>query len=173
MYLMAARPSSAAHRRMDHGRADEKYVGSANQRRLVAVPLAVGIAVGRIGCFLTGLADKTYGTPTTCLGNGLWRWCREAPDAAIRGCLFDRLSVFLYRLLPVRGAVGRIPMRELFAVLCRTAMFQVVHVSYLGFRAVLDFWKPSDQRCFWYGSLQWACLAAILIYSRDISDGPR
>jgi prolipoprotein diacylglyceryltransferase len=30
-----------------------------------ALPLAVGIAVGRIGCFLAGLDDFTYGTPTT------------------------------------------------------------------------------------------------------------
>ena len=29
-----------------------------------ALPLAVGIAVGRIGCFLAGLDDFTYGTPT-------------------------------------------------------------------------------------------------------------
>ncbi len=31
---------------------------------LYAIPLALGIAIGRIGCFLTGLADNTYGTPT-------------------------------------------------------------------------------------------------------------
>jgi phosphatidylglycerol:prolipoprotein diacylglycerol transferase len=30
-----------------------------------ALPLAVGIAVGRIGCFLAGIEDFTYGTPTT------------------------------------------------------------------------------------------------------------
>lgn len=29
-----------------------------------AAPLAVGVAVGRIGCFLSGLPDFTYGTPT-------------------------------------------------------------------------------------------------------------
>jgi len=29
-----------------------------------ALPLAIGIAVGRIGCFLAGLDDFTYGTPT-------------------------------------------------------------------------------------------------------------
>ncbi len=28
-------------------------------------PLIVGTAIGRIGCFLTGLSDKTYGTATT------------------------------------------------------------------------------------------------------------
>jgi prolipoprotein diacylglyceryltransferase len=30
-----------------------------------ALPLAVGIAVGRIGCYLAGLDDFTFGTPTT------------------------------------------------------------------------------------------------------------
>jgi phosphatidylglycerol---prolipoprotein diacylglyceryl transferase len=30
-----------------------------------ALPLAVGVAVGRIGCYLAGLDDFTYGTPTT------------------------------------------------------------------------------------------------------------
>jgi prolipoprotein diacylglyceryltransferase len=30
-----------------------------------ALPLAIGIAVGRIGCYLAGLDDFTYGTPTT------------------------------------------------------------------------------------------------------------
>src|SRR6266850_3941079 len=29
-----------------------------------ALPLAVGVTVGRIGCFFTGLDDFTYGTPT-------------------------------------------------------------------------------------------------------------
>jgi phosphatidylglycerol---prolipoprotein diacylglyceryl transferase len=28
-----------------------------------AIPLTVGIAVGRVGCFLTGLADNTHGLP--------------------------------------------------------------------------------------------------------------
>lgn len=31
---------------------------------LFALPLAVGIGIGRIGCFLAGLDDFTYGTPT-------------------------------------------------------------------------------------------------------------
>jgi hypothetical protein len=29
-----------------------------------ALPLAAGVAIGRIGCFLAGLPDFTYGTPT-------------------------------------------------------------------------------------------------------------
>jgi phosphatidylglycerol---prolipoprotein diacylglyceryl transferase len=31
---------------------------------LFAVPLAIGAALGRIGCFLTGLSDRTYGVQT-------------------------------------------------------------------------------------------------------------
>ena len=30
-----------------------------------ALPLAIGVMVGRIGCYLSGLDDFTYGTPTT------------------------------------------------------------------------------------------------------------
>ena len=29
------------------------------------LPLCAGIALGRLGCFFSGLADQTYGTPTT------------------------------------------------------------------------------------------------------------
>jgi prolipoprotein diacylglyceryltransferase len=43
-----------------------------------ALPLAVGIAVGRVGCYLGGLEDFTYGTPTALpwghdFGDGLSR----------------------------------------------------------------------------------------------------
>ncbi len=30
-----------------------------------ALPLAIGIAIGRVGCYFAGLDDFTYGTPTT------------------------------------------------------------------------------------------------------------
>ena len=32
---------------------------------LFAAPIALGVAIGRIGCFLGGLPDGTYGTPTS------------------------------------------------------------------------------------------------------------
>ncbi len=44
----------------------KRYVGLRDSTGdLYAIPLALGIAIGRIGCFLTGLSDNTYGTPTT------------------------------------------------------------------------------------------------------------
>src|SRR3954471_6566484 len=43
-----------------------------------ALPLAVGVAVGRIGCFLAGPEDFTYGTPT-----GL-PWGHDFGDGIVR-----------------------------------------------------------------------------------------
>jgi prolipoprotein diacylglyceryltransferase len=43
----------------------KRYIGLRDSTGdLYAIPLALGIAIGRIGCFLTGLSDNTYGTPT-------------------------------------------------------------------------------------------------------------
>jgi phosphatidylglycerol:prolipoprotein diacylglycerol transferase len=43
----------------------KRYIGlGTSTGDLYAIPLALGIAIGRIGCFLTGLSDNTYGTPT-------------------------------------------------------------------------------------------------------------
>jgi prolipoprotein diacylglyceryltransferase len=46
--------------------------------RASALPLAVGVAVGRIGCYLAGLDDFTYGTPTTL------PWGHDFGDGALR-----------------------------------------------------------------------------------------
>src|ERR1041385_21380 len=44
----------------------KKYVGIEQRTGdLLAIPICVGIAIGRIGCFLTGLPDKTYGAATS------------------------------------------------------------------------------------------------------------
>src|SRR5437867_3574990 len=45
---------------------------------LFALPLTIGIAIGRVGCFLAGKQDDTYGIPTTLpwgvsLGDGMSR----------------------------------------------------------------------------------------------------
>ena len=43
-----------------------------------ALPLAVGVAVGRIGCYLSGLDDFTYGTPTSL------PWAHDFGDGVLR-----------------------------------------------------------------------------------------
>jgi prolipoprotein diacylglyceryltransferase len=145
----------------------KRYVGiSRSTGDLFAVPLAVGIAVGRIGCFLTGLSDKTYGTPTTLpsgvdFGDGVRRHPTQLYE-----CLFlIGLAVALYRLLPVRDAACRVSTRELLGhPLQEGDIFKIFMISYLGLRFVLDFWKPSDPVVLvGMGSLQIASLIVVVV----------
>ena len=51
---------------------------------LLALPLVLGIAIGRIGCFLSGLEDQSYGIATTAaVGRGFRRRYRPASHAAV------------------------------------------------------------------------------------------
>jgi prolipoprotein diacylglyceryltransferase len=150
----------------------KKYVGiSEKTGDLLAVPLAVGIAIGRIGCFLTGLSDRTYGGPTSLpwgvdFGDGI----RRHPTQLYEALFLVGLAIVLYTLLPVRDAACRVSTREFLGRPLRSGdAFKLFMVAYLGFRVVLDFWKPSDPAIFLgMGMLQWACLTVILFYLRDI-----
>lgn len=62
---------------------------------LYAIPLALGIAIGRIGCFLTGLSDNTYGTPTNL------PWSIDFGDGIPRHPTQLYEIIFLLLLIPV------------------------------------------------------------------------
>src|SRR4051812_2815563 len=92
----------------------KKYVGIAESTGdLFAVPLAVGIAVGRIGCFLSGLSDKTYGTATNLpwgvdFGDGV----RRHPTQLYESIFLIAMAIALYKLLPVGDAACRVSTSE-------------------------------------------------------------
>jgi len=67
------------------------------------VPLAVGIAVGRWGCFFAGLPDYTYGTPT-----GV-PWGVDFGDGVPRHPvqLYESLSMLLFLTIYLSGLVRR------------------------------------------------------------------
>jgi len=72
---------------------------------LYAIPLALGIAIGRIGCFLTGLSDNTYGTPTNLLwaidfGDGIPRHPTQLYEIAFLLLLIPMLFYVLKRIGP-------------------------------------------------------------------------
>lgn len=113
---------------------------------LFVLPLCVGIAVGRVGCLLAGLADDTYGKPTT------------LPWAVDFGDGIGRHPVQVYEILFLT-LVGIAISRA--ARLRDGARFRIFMGCYLGWRLVIDFWKPQPL----IGGLnliQWSCLAAIL-----------
>ena len=118
---------------------------------LLALPLCVGIAVGRIGCLLAGLADDTYGSPTS------------LPWAANFGDGIGRHPVQVYEILFLIALGFTVSTR---AKLPEGARFRIFLSGYLAWRFAIDFIKPQPLM---YGLnlIQWACLAGISLLVFD------
>ena len=119
---------------------------------LFAVPIALGGAVGRIGCFLSGLPDGTYGLPTSVpwaidLGDGM----RRHPTALYESAFLLVLAFALMRF-GRRAALGE--------------MFLGFIAAYLTFRLVVDFWKPGVALAAGLTAIQVACALAIPVTLR-------
>jgi phosphatidylglycerol:prolipoprotein diacylglycerol transferase len=68
-----------------------------------ALPLAVGIAVGRLGCYFAGLDDFTYGTPTTL------PWGHDFGDGILRHPvqLYESLAMAAFAVFYVLAVLNR------------------------------------------------------------------
>lgn len=122
---------------------------------LFAVPLCVGIAIGRIGCFLTGLEDHTVGTATALpwgidFGDGI----RRHPVQLYEALFALALGVYLWRRMRHPFIPGDI--------------FKRFMVAYFAFRVAGDFLKPGVRVFFGLSSIQLASLAMLLYYSTDV-----
>ena len=122
---------------------------------LFAIPLAIGIAVGRIGCFLAGLPDNTYGNPTSLwtgvdFGDGIRRHPTQLYEIA-----------FLMLLIPVLKRVGDSATRV-------GDQFRAFMIAYLGFRVAVDNLKPDPPVALGLSSIQLACVAMLAYYVRDV-----
>jgi phosphatidylglycerol:prolipoprotein diacylglycerol transferase len=134
----------------------KKQLGIAHRTGdLFAVPLCIGISVGRIGCFLTGTDDHTSGVATSLpwgvnFGDGISRH----PTQLYESIFVLALGVFLWRRMMN-------PFRE-------GDIFKIFMVGYFAFRLLCDFFKP-DLRVFLdMSSIQWACLIMLFYYAPDI-----
>lgn len=120
---------------------------------LFAIPIAVAIAVGRLGCFFGGLADRTYGSATTLpwaidFGDGIPRHPTQIYEILFLICLTAALQ-HLSRGNPRNGE-----------------LYRVFLVSYLAWRFAIDFLKPEPAFA-GLSSIQWVCAAALIVYARD------
>jgi phosphatidylglycerol:prolipoprotein diacylglycerol transferase len=121
-----------------------------------ALPLIVGIAIGRVGCYLAGLADHTYGNPTTLpwavdFGDGIARHPTQAYEIVFLAALA--------LLLHLR--------RDSFA---RSGdRFRAFMVAYLMFRLLVDAIKPVPHAYAGvFSGIQLLCLAGLCYYCRDL-----
>jgi prolipoprotein diacylglyceryltransferase len=118
---------------------------------LFALPLCVGIAVGRVGCLLAGFADDTYGKPTSL------PWAVDLGDGIGRHPVQVYEILFLILVGIVVSSKAKLP---------EGARFRIFLGSYLAWRAVIDFLKPQPL----IGGLnliQWSCLAGLLFLALD------
>jgi len=95
-----------------------------------AFPLILGMSVGRVGCFLTGLSDHTYGTPSNLpwsvdFGDGIPRHPTQLYDIIFLSFLAVALLIRLQKPLPN----GR--------------LFRLFLGSYLFWRFCVEFIKPT------------------------------
>jgi prolipoprotein diacylglyceryltransferase len=97
----------------------------------VVFAVLVGIAIGRIGCFLTGVSDATCGTSSSVpwgidMGDGI----RRHPTQLYEIAFLVILGTFLWRLRRVRLPDGTI--------------FRLFMAGYLLFRFAVEFIKPRE-----------------------------
>ena len=122
---------------------------------LFAVPLCLGMAIGRIGCFLTGLDDHTAGIATSL------PWGINFGDGIARHPTQFYESLFMLVL-------GAFLWRRLFRPHVEGDIFKMFMVSYFAFRLACDFLKPVVPVFLGLSSIQCACLAMLAYYATDI-----
>lgn len=122
---------------------------------LYVVPLALGIAIGRIGCFLAGPADHTAGLPTSLpWGIASGDSVRRHPTALYEIGFVVLLAAALRRLPPSAPA---------------GLAFALFLSSYLAFRLAVDFLKPEPRPLLLgFTAIQLACVAGLGYYAAII-----
>ena len=134
----------------------KKYLGVARRTGdLFALPLCVGIAIGRVGCFLTGTEDHTAGVATSLrwgvnYGDGVPRHPTQIYEIAF--------AVFLGTFLL---AYSRRTHRE-------GDLFEIFMVGYFAFRLCVDSLKPEIRVLAGLSAIQWACVFMLLYYAPDV-----
>jgi phosphatidylglycerol---prolipoprotein diacylglyceryl transferase len=127
--------------------AKRRYNIASRTGDLFVIPLCVGLILGRIGCFLAGSADDTFGRATSLpwgvdFGDGLARHPLQ---------LYEITFLLLYLLLS----------HELSWPLANGDRFRLFVFSYFSLRFTLEFLQDSP-RLAGLDALQWACVAGIL-----------
>lgn len=119
-------------------------------------PLILGTAIGRIGCFLTGLSDRTYGVATSLpwgvdFGDGISRHPTQLYEIA-----------FLFALMMFLRWRQRYSLRS-------GDLFKFYIIAYLSFRFLVDFIKPDFHPILGISAIQIACLLTLVYYRNHLS----
>lgn len=135
----------------------KKHIGETQSSGdLFTHPIILGIFIGRIGCFLSGINEFTYGKETTSifgmdLGDGLLRH-----PTALYELVFLMLLFFGLKRLQVHSSLKNGDLFKWFMLL------------YFGFRFCIEFLKPNVFYFLGLSTIQILCVICWLYYSRFI-----
>lgn len=120
-------------------------------------PIIIALSIGRIGCFLTGMSDNTYGTPTTLpfgvdFGDGILRHPTQ---------LYE---ILFLALCGIALMLWNRHLRRTNQTLYDGFKFQFFLFTYFTFRLFIDFIKPTPHPYGIFNNIQIACMIGMLYY---------
>lgn len=123
---------------------------------LFVFPIILGIFIGRIGCFLSGINEFTYGSETHSilgmdLGDGILRHPTSLYELVFLVFLFSGLKHVKNHLSLKNGE-----------------LFKIFMLMYFGFRFFIEFIKPNTFLVLGLSSIQILCVICWLYYSKFI-----
>lgn len=122
---------------------------------LFVFPIILGIFIGRIGCFLSGINEFTYGKVTTFfMGMNLGDGLKRHPIALYELIFLIILFLFLWKLKKINIERG--------------LLFQYFMISYFTFRFFIEFLKPNSFFTLGLSSIQILCVICLLYYYKTI-----
>ncbi|CAM1352465.1 Prolipoprotein diacylglyceryl transferase (fragment) [Tenacibaculum ascidiaceicola] len=123
---------------------------------LFVFPIIAGIFIGRIGCFLSGTNEFTYGIETTSflgmdLGDGVLRH-----------------PVALYELVFLIGVFFCLKIIQERHTLQSGEFFKFFMLAYFGFRFCIEFLKPNTFFVLGLSTIQILCIVCYVYYKKFI-----
>lgn len=115
-------------------------------------PLIVGIMIGRVGCFLTGVKDGTVGLACA------YSWCFDQGDGIARH------PTSLYEILFLICMLVTLRIVERYNVLKEGDLFSVFVAGYAVFRLCVEFIKPREVLALGFSSIQFAMFVLVIHY---------
>ncbi|WP_299213568.1 prolipoprotein diacylglyceryl transferase family protein [uncultured Aquimarina sp.] len=123
---------------------------------LFTFPIMLGIVIGRVGCFLAGINEFTYGKETSSflgmdLGDGVLRYPIALFEVIFLILLWIVLKRFQKKLNSESGM-----------------LFKYFMISYFLFRFSIEFLKPNTFFVLGLSSIQYLCILCLIYYQKTI-----
>ncbi len=123
---------------------------------LMTYPILLAMIIGRMGCFLAGLEDGTYGVET------ILPWAINFGDGVLRH------PTNLYEILFLALVWIIIYLAEHQFILANGTKFKLFLFSYFVFRFLVEFIKPVNTFSFGLSAIQITALLGIIYYYKII-----